>query len=121
MSSIDTAAIRTQLAQTGRLNTSSPDDHGFVSDAWRQKIVDLCNAIDSGATSAVTTEQVEPEQAQIDALIEAASRALHGPVPSKWTRAIWLIAEATPRMRTLNNAASSRWLALADAFLRGEV
>lgn len=107
-----TATARYALERTGTLQTRDPYDVGHISDFWRQKITELCNAIEAGAPATIAATQ--PEGAQVDALITAASKVLFSELPTeKLVRAAWLIEEAAPIMQALNNPRGERWLAVA--------
>jgi hypothetical protein len=111
-----TSELRSLLERTGKLQTKDLDDVGHISARWRKEITALLDAIDTNVPLGSSATPGTPEE-EIDALIGAVRKVLVGDVEAKFARAVWLIGEALPRMKTLNNAVSARWVPIAEAFL----
>jgi hypothetical protein len=111
-----TSKLRSLLERTGQLQTKDLDDPGHLSQRWRKEITALLDSIDSGAPLGSPATPSTPQE-EIDALIGAVRRVISGDLEAKVARAVWLIEEALPRMKTLDNAISARWVPIAEAFL----
>ena len=109
---VPTAELRALLERTGTLFTKDANEPGHLSDRWRREIVAILDALDGGVQP---TPQTPSEE--VEALRTAVRDVLLGNIEKKFVHAVWLITEAMPRMRTLNNAMSEIWLPVAEAFL----
>lgn len=115
MTDIDPAATRADLERTGNLFTQDENDPGHISNYWRKRIAELCDALEAASPDAAP----QPPQEQVDALTRAVRGVFNRSMETELARAVLLVSEALPRMQTLNNATSQRWLPLAEAFLAG--
>lgn len=130
---MNTAEVRDALERTGALFTQDENDPGHISDYWRGVVQDLCAALDAAPQNAGELLRAE-RAAHSDTLLKVASAldecdaALAKADAERRSRsaaedarqvAVQLVAEAMPRMESLNNAMSPGWLARASALLEG--
>jgi len=123
--------VRDALARTGVLFTQHEDDLGHIPDFWRAAILGLCDALDAapvdvaeqlraerGAHDVTISRLSEAHAAHAEALAEVeAEERRRAAAEADGRVAVQLVAEAVPRMRTLNNAMSPGWLARASSLL----
>lgn len=130
---MNTTEVRDALDRTGTLFTQDENDPGHISDYWRGVVQDLCTALDAAPQNA--GELLREERAahsdtllKVAAALDECDAALAEADAERRTRAaveearqvaLQLVAEAIPRMQTLNNAMSPGWLARASALLEG--
>jgi hypothetical protein len=128
---LTTADARSALERTGVLFTQYEDDPGHIPHFWRSAILGLCDALDAAPTDvadllrqecvahASTKDELTKAHAEADALLARVASAEDAKSKAESDRlvAVHLVADAAPRMRTLNNAMSPGWLARAAALL----
>jgi len=117
MADVDPVVTRADLERTGNLFTQHEDDPGHLPAFWRKRVAELCDALE-GASAAEAKPQTPQEE--VDALTRKVRGVLAPGTEAALARAVLLVQEALPRMRTLNNATSQRWIPLAEAFLAGK-
>lgn len=126
-----TADVRGALERTGVLFTQHEDDPGHIADFWRSTILCLCGALDAAPMDAAdilreerlahgaTKDELAKALAKVDDMRGRVALAEEGKNKAEddLRVAVHLVADAAPRMRTLNNAMSSGWLARAATLL----
>lgn len=128
---MNVAAIREDLVRTGVLFTQNEGDVGHISNFWRSTILGLCDAFDAAPTDvadllkqerevhSATRSELDRVRSDLDAMHQDIVRADQEKIVAESARsaALQLVAEAVPRMQTLNNAMSPGWLARAATLL----
>lgn len=123
--------MREALARTGVLFTQLEGDVGHVPDFWRSTVVALCDALDAAPVDAAELLRQERQAHAVTLALLSDAQAAHAgaldEVAAEGRRrvaaedargvAAQLVAEAVPRMQTLNNAMSPGWLKRASALL----
>lgn len=123
--------VRSDLERTGVLFTQRENDLGHIPDSWRTTILNLCDALDAAPTDvadileqecrahASTKGELTKALAERNDMRERVALADAARIKAEDDRrvAVHLVADAVPRMRTLNNAMSSGWLARAATLL----
>lgn len=124
--------IRELLSRTGPLITKTDDDPGHITHFWRKTVVALCDLIDTlpadvgeqlaaeRRAHSVTRKALESEQAARSAVERyfKGHEETTAKIVNDLHRALQLLQEATPRMKSLNNQMSPGWLARAEELMR---
>ena len=130
---MNVAAVRDSLERTGVLFTQVEDDPGHISEFWRKTILGLCAALEAAPTDVAdhlrqekdahgeTKSELAKALAEVDRMRQSAADAVGARVKAEEDRrvAVHLVADAVPRMKTLNNAMSVGWLQRAHKLLEG--